>query len=192
MFQKRTGARVSHKSCRWWWWIQRLQWWQSFELVLTPFLHTPHGYLLGLTGYSVRGLLTSILVLDMLTGSPFASKLSFQAVNWFSNQSKDSSIITKSSGDSNSHGHPRRQSWDNASITVTSSKGLRNEPWWIPNLTPVFSLKVLFTRTLDEASTYIAWTNLIFHSSIPSFRVSYQMTFLGTLSKVFARYTKAK
>ena len=138
------------------------------KLLPTPFLHTPHGYLLGSTGRSNGELLTSILVLDMLTQSPFASKLSFQAVNWFSNPSKDSSIITKSSAYSSSHGHPGQLSWGNAFITIANSKDLRTEPWSAPTLTPNFLLKVLFIRTLSAASAYVAWTKLI---SIPWYPV---------------------
>ena len=74
----------------------------------------------------------------MLTKSPFALKLSFPAVNWFSNSTKDSSIITKSSGYNSSHWHPRRH-WDNTPITITNSNGLRTEPWWTPTLTSNFT-----------------------------------------------------
>ena len=171
------------------WWIHLLQWWQNIELLPTPFLHTPHGHLQGSTTNSARGLLTSVLVVEMLTWSPFASKLLFPFVKWFSNPSKDSSIITKSSSYSSSHGDPPRQSWDNAFITITNSKGLRTE---LSTLTPNFSIKVLFIRTLDAASAYIPWTNIIFHSLIPSFCITHQMTFLGTLLKAFLRSTKAK
>ena len=94
--------------------------------------------------------------------------MSFQVVNWVSNSSKNSFIMTKSFAYNSSHGYPRQQSWDNASITIRNSKGLRNEPWWNPTLTPSFSLKLFFIWTVDAASAYIAWTNLIFRTSIPS------------------------
>ena len=168
------------------WWISLLLRWQNIELLPTPFLHTQPGYLLGLTWRSIRGLLISILVLDILTRSLFASKLSFQAQNWFSNPSKDWSIITRSSAYSSCHGHPRWQ------LTTAKSKGLRIESWWTPSLTPNFSLKVLFLKTLNAASVYIAWTNLTFRSLIPNFCVAHQMTFLATLLKAFLRFTKAK
>ena len=34
--------------------------------------------------------------------------------------------MTNSSAYTSSHGDPRRQSWDNASITITNVKGLKN------------------------------------------------------------------
>ena len=109
----------------------------------------------------------------MLTRSPVASEISFQAVNWFSNPSKDSSIMTKSSAYSSSHGDPRRQSYNNASITITNTKGLRAEPWWTPTLTPSFSLKLLYILRLGAASACIARANLNFHSWTPSFHIAH-------------------
>ena len=113
------------------WRLQLLLWQQNNKLLPTHFLHTPYIFLLGSTGHLARGLLASIVVLGLLTWSPFASKLYFQAVNWFSNPSKDLSITTKSYAYSSSYGHPHQQSWDNASITITNSTGL----WTVKNWT---------------------------------------------------------
>ena len=171
------------------WRIWRLPWWTNIELLPTPFLHTLHGYLLGLTVRWARALRTSILVLDMLTRSSFASKLSFQAVKWFSSPSKDSCIITKSSAYSSSH------RFDSLRIMPPSQSQTAKNSELNPGEFPPwghFSLQVLFIRTLDAALAFIVWTNQIFHSSILSFCITHQTTFLGTMSKAFSRSPKAK
>ena len=171
------------------WWMHLLQWWQNIELLPIPFLHTPHGYLQWSTTHSTRGLRKTVLVFEMLTWSLFASKLLFPTVKWFSNASKDSSIITKSSSYSSSYGDPHQQSWDNVFITITNSRGLRTEP---PHFdTKLFSKGVVYLET---------WCSISIHC-LKKYNFSFLNTqllhhprdyFLGTLLKAFLRSAKAK
>ena len=74
---------------------------------------------------------------------------------------------------------------------MMKSSGLSTDPWWTPTFTSNSSLYPSPTRTPLRAFAYIPCTSRTIHSSTPSFLSAHQMTFRGTQSNVFSRFTKA-
>ena len=100
-------------------------------------------------------------------------------------------MITRSSAYRSSQGTPERNSCDKASSTMMKSSGLSTDPWWTPTFTSNSSLYPSPTRTRLRAFAYIPCTSRTIHSSTPSFLSAHQMTFRGTRSNAFSRFTKA-
>ena len=92
----------------------------------------------------------------------------------------------------NSHRQPVLNSGERASRTMMKRSGPRSESWCTTIFTLRRSLKQFSTWTLLLTSQYIAWKICLINLSIPSFLITQQSTWWGTLSKAFCRSTNAR
>ena len=75
---------------------------------------------------------------------------------------------------------------------MMNNKGLSTELWWTPTCTSNTSLNKLFTLTWPLEFLYITCITCTIHSGTLTFRRDHHKTFLCTLSRAFAKSTKAK
>ena len=117
--------------------------------------------------------------------------LVFQMISFCCNSSSNSVMMTRSPTYRFAQGHPVWNSRGKASRTMMNSKGLKQEPWWMPTFTLNSSLRLQPTCTLLLAFAYMLCMSRASHSSMPSLPRAHQMTRLGTRSNAFFRSTKA-
>jgi len=96
-----------------------------------------------------------------------------------------SAITTRSSAYNNFYGKATLNSVDNASKTITITKGLNAELWCIPTFTSKSLLLPKTDLTTVFAPVYIDMIADTNHSSTPNVRIANLITSLGTLSKAF-------
>jgi len=94
----------------------------------------------------------------------------------------------------NSHGKATLNSLDKASVTITNSRGLHAEPWYIADFTSKLLLLLYIYTFLTTvfAPVYIDMTADTNRSSTHSLCIAHLITSVRTLSKAFSKYTQPK
>ena len=113
-------------------------------------------------------------------------------INFWQSSSKFFSRNNHKTAYSNSHRQPVLNSGECASRTMMKKSGPRSEFWCTTIFTLRQSLKQFSPWTLLLTSQCIAWKICIINISIPSFLITQQSTWWGTLSKAFCRSTNAR
>src|SRR5580692_1106548 len=98
------------------------------EFLLTPFLHTAHGHLLGSSATTLPSPAIIPFVFPTFTFNPFASMPSFHLIISSRNSPIFFAINTRLSPYKSSHGSPILKPLVTISITTTNSRGLKIDP----------------------------------------------------------------